>query len=223
MTHHSIAHHHHTITPHHHTIAHHHIITPSHHRTPSHHHTITPSHRTPSHNITSLIIIDDWACEEERKAAAQTPTRTVTIDMDEEEYEERRAASSIFRQVLAQESSRQRYREFLTSEFAVENLDFYVASEDLRKLSDEAAVRRAFEDLFTRFISKAASTQSINISDNLYNKLNKLNAAWGATRIEEIVDLVSVAQSEIANMLEFDSFPRFVSRSPSDDSLASLG
>ena len=99
-------------------------------------------------------------------------------------------------------------------EFAEENLDFYVASEYLLQLSDEAAVRRAFEKLFTHFISKTSSPHSINISENLYNKLNCLNSAWGATRIEQIVDLVSEAQSEIAHMLEFDSFPRFFSRNP---------
>ena len=135
--------------------------------------------------------------------------------MDEKMYQEKiEAVANRFHLVLDQESEvRQKYREFLRSEFAVENLDFYMASEDLRQLSDETAVRRAFEKLFTSFISKTSS-QSINISENLYKKFNRLHAAWGATRIEEIVNLVSEAQSEIAHIMEFGSFHRFVARNP---------
>jgi hypothetical protein len=125
------------------------------------------------------------------------------------------ASSSRFKQTMQSVEGREAFTQHLHTEYAAENIAFYIAAEDMSLLTDDAAVRRAFETLYTAFILKS-SKQSINISEKLFDRLNRVNDAGveGHHLKKDVImrfrlAIIADAQREIAFLLEHGSFPRF--------------
>jgi hypothetical protein len=117
------------------------------------------------------------------------------------------------------EPGKQCFFSFLAQEYASENLEFYVAAEDLLLLQSKGAqwstIRLAYTALLNRYVKKGAVSQ-INIPAMLARKLHTVEEIDGRAMIggeyhknELIIDLVTKALQEISDLLEFGSFPRF--------------
>jgi hypothetical protein len=157
-----------------------------------------------SMTFSSMMEDDDEFFDSVRARQVYEEQRMASRD----EYEEELKTTARFRKVMEDRESRRNYRAFLRTEFASENLDFYQAVENLKKLTSDASVRRAFQVIFIGFILKSSS-KSISISDRLFNKLAGLNDDWNATRTQDIFRLVNEAQNEVSLMLYMGSFLRF--------------
>jgi hypothetical protein len=116
-------------------------------------------------------------------------------------------------------SGKQLYLAFLAKEYATENLEFYVAAEELLLLQSNngtqfSTIRLAFTALLEQYVGESATTQ-INISAALAEKLLAAEATdaqaigGGFLTNELIIELLTEALREISLMLEFGSFPRF--------------
>jgi hypothetical protein len=125
------------------------------------------------------------------------------------------ASSSRFQLCMQSVEGRESFTAFLQTEYAEENMAFYIAAEEMSYLTDDAAVRRAYESLHTAFILKS-SKQSINISDKLFERLDCLNdtgVEGHHLKKDEIMHvrlaIIAEVQLEISHLLEYGSFPRF--------------
>eukprot|EP00092_Neocalanus_flemingeri_P068924 GFUD01084337.1.p1 GENE.GFUD01084337.1~~GFUD01084337.1.p1 ORF type:complete len:346 (+),score=80.17 GFUD01084337.1:154-1191(+) len=107
-----------------------------------------------------------------------------------------------FENMMACEPGREIFGQFLRKEFSCENLLFWTACEELRKISDEKPFKEKVEEIFTTFLD-AASPQEVSLDFKVKEKVMKL-------RHQPIDSMFDEAQSKIYTLMHRDSFPRFL-------------
>uniref|UniRef100_A0A0N4ZEA1 RGS domain-containing protein n=1 Tax=Parastrongyloides trichosuri TaxID=131310 RepID=A0A0N4ZEA1_PARTI len=115
--------------------------------------------------------------------------------------------------ILKCDTKRKPFQNFLEQQFCVENLNFYLAVEEYRKIPDEEMTRRKAVGLqiFERhFITN--STEPVNI-DNSTNRTIKDAVLAG----KFTCDLYDVAQYQIFHLLKYDCWPRYLRAVTAED------
>merc|ERR1712183_926178 len=97
------------------------------------------------------------------------------------------------------------FEKFLKKEFSSENLLFWIACEELRKVRDEKLFKERVEEIFTTFLD-AASPQEVSLDFKVKENVMKL-------RDQPIDSMFDEAQSKIYTLMHRDSFPRFLTSS----------
>uniref|UniRef100_A0A0K0G4U9 Regulator of G-protein signaling rgs-6 (inferred by orthology to a C. elegans protein) n=1 Tax=Strongyloides venezuelensis TaxID=75913 RepID=A0A0K0G4U9_STRVS len=115
--------------------------------------------------------------------------------------------------ILKCDTKRKPFQNFLEQQFCVENLNFYLAVEEYRKIPDEELTRRKAVGLqiFERhFITHSA--EPVNI-DNSTNRTIKDAVLAG----KFTCDLYDVAQYQIFHLLKYDCWPRYLRAASAED------
>ncbi|CAH6793206.1 Rgs10 [Phodopus roborovskii] len=94
-----------------------------------------------------------------------------------------------------------RFREFLKKEFSEENVLFWLACEDFKKLEDKKQMQEKAKEIYRTFLSNKASSQ-VNVE--------------GQSRLsEKILEephplMFQKLQDQIFNLMKYDSYSRFL-------------
>nr|XP_039269289.1 regulator of G-protein signaling 5-like [Styela clava] len=107
--------------------------------------------------------------------------------------------------VLNNKKLRIRFRLFLVSEFSVENLDFWLAVEQYKNIKNIKSRRRKMREIYEEYISTEAQNQ-INLDHFTQNQIG----IHVAKETVPGIDIFAVAQRHVFNMMETDSYARFV-------------
>lgn len=107
-----------------------------------------------------------------------------------------------FENMMACEPGREIFCKFLKKEFSCENLFFWTACEELRKVLDEKLFKEKVEEMFTTYLD-ASSPQEVSLDFKVKEKVMKL-------RDQPIKTMFDEAQSKIYTLMHRDSFPRFL-------------
>uniref|UniRef100_A0A8C8YS96 Regulator of G-protein signaling 5 n=1 Tax=Prolemur simus TaxID=1328070 RepID=A0A8C8YS96_PROSS len=94
------------------------------------------------------------------------------------------------------------FKSFLKSEFSEENLEFWVACEDYKKLKSPAKMAEKAKQIYEEFIQTEAPKE-VNI-DHFTKDITMKNL------VEPSLSSFDVAQKRIHALMEKDSLPRFV-------------
>ncbi|PRP75714.1 regulator of G-protein signaling 21 [Planoprotostelium fungivorum] len=94
------------------------------------------------------------------------------------------------------------FRTFLKTEFSVENLNFYLAVERYRAITDESTRKTKAEEIFNSYI-KPNAPQELNIDQSILEDIRK-------KMDHPTVQLFDPVQSAIHVLMRDDSFPRFL-------------
>uniref|UniRef100_A0A670Z0N3 Regulator of G protein signaling 21 n=1 Tax=Pseudonaja textilis TaxID=8673 RepID=A0A670Z0N3_PSETE len=94
------------------------------------------------------------------------------------------------------------FRTFLKSEFSEENIEFWLACEDLKKTKSAAKIASKAQRIYSEFI-QADAPQEINID---FNTRDRIMQAISKPTLNCFDD----AQKLIYNLMVKDSFPRFL-------------
>nr|XP_039269265.1 regulator of G-protein signaling 2-like isoform X1 [Styela clava] len=97
------------------------------------------------------------------------------------------------------------FRIFLESEFSVENLDFWIAAEEYRKIKNNEARRERMREIYEEYISPGALNQI-----NLDHFTRQQIIQHMATDTTSSIDTFTGAQRYVFNIMENDSYARFV-------------
>uniref|UniRef100_A0A8C6HYK0 Regulator of G-protein signalling 10 n=1 Tax=Mus spicilegus TaxID=10103 RepID=A0A8C6HYK0_MUSSI len=95
----------------------------------------------------------------------------------------------------------QRFREFLKKEFSEENVLFWLACEDFKKMEDRKQMQEKAKEIYMTFLSNKASSQ-VNVE--------------GQSRLtEKILEephplMFQKLQDQIFNLMKYDSYSRFL-------------
>jgi len=108
------------------------------------------------------------------------------------------------------------FKEFLESEYAVENLHFWRAVEDFRVLSDDKLVSRG-QQVYASFIQEGAHNE-LNLTAPVKVKLHEAFAPLSPQKVHR--KIFDVAQKCILDLMRSDNFTRFL-RTPMYQSLLS--
>jgi len=107
-----------------------------------------------------------------------------------------------FENMMSCETGRDIFGQFLMKEFSCENLLFWIACEELQRITDAKVFKEKAEDIFETFL-EAASPQEVSLDFKVKEKVMKL-------RDEPVESMFDEAQSKIYTLMHRDSFPRFL-------------
>ncbi|XP_044518533.1 regulator of G-protein signaling 10 [Gracilinanus agilis] len=94
-----------------------------------------------------------------------------------------------------------RFREFLKKEFSEENVLFWLACEDFKKIQDKKQMQEKAKEIYMTFLSSKASSQ-VNVEGQ--SRLNE-------KILEEPHPLMfQKLQDQIFNLMKYDSYSRFL-------------
>uniref|UniRef100_A0A674JY28 Regulator of G protein signaling 10 n=1 Tax=Terrapene triunguis TaxID=2587831 RepID=A0A674JY28_9SAUR len=94
-----------------------------------------------------------------------------------------------------------RFREFLKKEFSEENVLFWLACEEFKKMQDKKQMQEKAKEIYMTFLSSKASCQ-VNVEGQ--SRLNE-------TILEEPHPLMfQKLQDQIFNLMKYDSYSRFL-------------
>nr|XP_002718734.3 regulator of G-protein signaling 10 isoform X3 [Oryctolagus cuniculus] len=94
-----------------------------------------------------------------------------------------------------------RFREFLKKEFSEENVLFWLACEDFKKMQDKKQMQEKAKEIYMTFLSSKASSQ-VNVEGQ--SRLNE-------KILEEPHPLMfQKLQDQIFNLMKYDSYSRFL-------------
>jgi len=128
------------------------------------------------------------------------------IDLpSKEEAESWAVPNTGFENMMASKSGREIFSKFLKKEFSSENLYFWNACEDLKKVEDQKTFNQKVEAIFTTYLD-AASPQEVSLDFKVKEKVMEQRAEPSRAMFDE-------AQSKIYTLMHRDSFPRFLSSS----------
>jgi len=119
-----------------------------------------------------------------------------------EEVESWASPNNGFENMMSSKSGRQIFSTFLKKEFSSENLSFWTACEELRKVQDENLLKEKVEEMFTTYL-EASSPQEVSLDFKVREKVLELRDYPSETMFDE-------AQSKIYTLMHRDSFPRFL-------------
>uniref|UniRef100_A0A7N4V7L6 Regulator of G protein signaling 10 n=1 Tax=Sarcophilus harrisii TaxID=9305 RepID=A0A7N4V7L6_SARHA len=104
-----------------------------------------------------------------------------------------------------------RFREFLKKEFSEENVLFWLACEDFKKIQDKKQMQEKAKDIYMTFLSSKASSQ-VNVEGQ--SRLNeKILEEPHPLMFQKLQDQLSIFFSftpQIFNLMKYDSYSRFL-------------
>ncbi|XP_007421057.1 regulator of G-protein signaling 2 [Python bivittatus] len=116
--------------------------------------------------------------------------------------EEAQLWSETFDELLASKYGLAAFRAFLKSEFCEENIDFWLACEDFKKIKSPQKLTAKAKKIYSDFIEKE-SPKEINIDFQTKNSI--------AQSIQEATHTCfSAAQKRVYSLMENNSYPRFL-------------
>ncbi|EMP32824.1 Regulator of G-protein signaling 2 [Chelonia mydas] len=116
--------------------------------------------------------------------------------------EEAQLWSEAFDELLANKYGLAAFRTFLKSEFCEENIDFWLACEDFKKIKSPQKRRSKAKKIYNDFIEKEAPKE-INIDFQTKNMI--------AQNIQEATQTCfSAAQKRVYSLMENNAYPRFL-------------
>eukprot|EP00091_Calanus_sinicus_P017466 TRINITY_DN3775_c0_g1_i2.p2 TRINITY_DN3775_c0_g1~~TRINITY_DN3775_c0_g1_i2.p2 ORF type:complete len:150 (+),score=44.40 TRINITY_DN3775_c0_g1_i2:576-1025(+) len=107
--------------------------------------------------------------------------------------------------MMASSQGREIFLKFLKKEFSSENLCFWTACENLRKIKDEKLFKEQCEEMFTTYLDDS-SPQEVSLDFKVKEKVMEQRGEPTETIFDE-------AQSKIYTLMHRDSFPRFLTSS----------
>ncbi|ULT82512.1 hypothetical protein L3Y34_012052 [Caenorhabditis briggsae] len=110
----------------------------------------------------------------------------------------------IFKKVIRDPLLRSPFQEFLEQQFCAENLNFYLAVEQFKEISDFQERVSFGRRIFDRYFAMN-STEPVNI-DNSTSKRIRETVESGAFPL----DTYDIAQYQILHLLKYDCWPRFL-------------
>merc|ERR1712106_733730 len=150
-----------------------------------------------------------------RTSAVQTVDKSFSISCSKpkedatestaEEVESWASPNNGFENMMSSKSGRQIFSTFLKKEFSSENLLFWTACEELRKVQDENLFKEKVEEMFTTYLEDS-SPQEVSLDFKVREKVMELRDYPSETMFDE-------AQSKIYTLMHRDSFPRFLTSS----------
>jgi len=136
------------------------------------------------------------------KSISSADSKDEKREPTKEEVESWAIPNNGFETMMACEIGRPIFEKFLKKEFSSENLLFWIACEELRKVRDEKLFKERVEEIFTTFLD-AASPQEVSLDFKVKENVMKL-------RDQPIDSMFDEAQSKIYTLMHRDSFPRFL-------------
>jgi regulator of G-protein signaling len=129
---------------------------------------------------------------------------------------DRNTASSVdasfpnLQSVLDHDVARKQFTSFLQLEFSLENLQFFLAVQDLKKIptSNAAQIKKQAQDIVQLFVV-AGSISQINLDYKVAADVIKAQKAMFAEGGSLETSFFDTAASNIYHLMERDSFPRF--------------
>jgi len=130
---------------------------------------------------------------------------SITVEPSLEEVESWAVPNNGFENIMASQVGREIFSTFLKKEFSSENLAFWTACEDLKKVKDEKLFKEKVEEMFITFM-EPSSPQEVSLDFKVKEKVMDQRENPSETMFEE-------AQSKIYTLMHRDSFPRFLTSS----------
>ncbi|XP_062991008.1 regulator of G-protein signaling 2 [Elgaria multicarinata webbii] len=116
--------------------------------------------------------------------------------------EEAQLWSEAFDELLASKYGLAAFRAFLKSEFCEENIDFWLACEEFKKIKSPQKLTAKAKKIYSDFIEKEAPKE-INIDFQTKNTI--------AQSLQEVTHTCfSAAQKRVYSLMENNSYPRFL-------------
>ena len=113
--------------------------------------------------------------------------------------------------VLSEESGREAFMKFLQTEYASENLDFFMAVEQMKKAAADtgmtAELASSAQNLMTTYLAPDSTTE-VNVSDELRKSIE--DAVAGKATKKELIAAFEEAQAETVKIMSLGAFPRFL-------------
>jgi len=146
-----------------------------------------------------------------KRASMQTLDKSISCSMDltlepsQEEVESWAIPNNGFENMMSSPAGREIFLKFLKKEFSSENLAFWTACEELRKVKDEKIFGEKVEEMFTTFM-EPSSPQEVSLDFKVKEKVMDQREQPSEAMFDE-------AQSKIYTLMHRDSFPRFLTSS----------
>jgi len=146
-----------------------------------------------------------------KRASMQTLDKSISCSKDltaepsQEEVESWAIPNNGFENMMSSQAGRDIFLKFLKKEFSSENLAFWTACEELRKVKDEKIFREKVEEMFTTFM-EPSSPQEVSLDFKVKEKVMDQREQPSEAMFDE-------AQSKIYTLMHRDSFPRFLTSS----------
>jgi PAS domain S-box-containing protein len=113
--------------------------------------------------------------------------------------------------VLSEESGREAFMNFLRTEYASENLDFYNAVEEMKKKASASGMTAELaaqaQGLMTMYLTPGSTTE-VNVSDELRQSISDAMAGKGTKK--DLMAAFEEAQAETVKIMAMGAFPRFL-------------
>jgi len=139
------------------------------------------------------------------KSFASACSREDKLEISKEEVDSWSIPNNGFENMMASRQGREIFSKFLKKEFSSENLCFWTACENLRKIKDEKLFKEQCEEMFTTYLD-ASSPQEVSLDFKVKEKVMEQRGQPSETIFDE-------AQSKIYTLMHRDSFPRFLTSS----------
>lgn len=136
------------------------------------------------------------------KSVSSSCSKEMKIEPTKEEVESWAIPNSGFETMMASEAGRELFGKFLKKEFSSENLTFWIACEELRKVTETKQFKQKVEEIFTNFLD-AASPQEVSLDFKVKENVMNMRDQPEPTMFDE-------AQLKIYTLMHRDSFPRFL-------------
>lgn len=119
-----------------------------------------------------------------------------------------------FERLLQEQEGLKAFRNFLESEFATENLDFWVKAKEYRKIEDPQKLLSTFEEIYLEYIDESSNRQinvSFAVTQPLHDLYNKYEQSSEETKLKIITpEVFEEAQKSICRTMATDSYRRFM-------------
>lgn len=132
-------------------------------------------------------------------------SKDMPLEPSQEEVESWAIPNNGFENMMSSPAGREIFLKFLKKEFSSENLAFWIACEELRKVKDEKIFGEKVEEMFTTFM-EPSSPQEVSLDFKVKEKVMDQREQPSESMFDE-------AQSKIYTLMHRDSFPRFLTSS----------
>lgn len=139
------------------------------------------------------------------KSFSSAGSKEDKIEPTKEEVDSWSIPNNGFENMMASSPGREIFSKFLKKEFSSENLCFWTACENLRKINDGKLFKEQCEEMFTTYLD-ASSPQEVSLDFKVKEKVMEQRGQPSETIFDE-------AQSKIYTLMHRDSFPRFLTSS----------
>ncbi|KAG7493008.1 hypothetical protein MATL_G00020700 [Megalops atlanticus] len=146
-----------------------------------------------------------WYEDRVDRSEHQTCTKMDSIEATEEQHatlEEVISWSHSFEKMMYSQEGRTVFREYLRSEYSEENLQFWLACEDLKKEKNPTLIDEKARMIYEDYIS-ILSPKEVSLDSRVRESINQ-------SLSEPSNEMYQEAQLQIYTLMHRDSFPRFL-------------